>query len=555
MRTCAELGCDCRPEHRPVLPTLVVEEAPKTPGVAVCLPGDCRSAWALSPDSKYVVLRRSCEWCVRTGENVCENVGENVCDRSEQQSHPEAHRELMRTGGTRECWPHTQTPRGHQAGRPALPCADRRYKGRGVGGTGRIFFFARHSHKQAASLVVSQHASHLVQQLSNSPTLQLQQDHQHLRHITTTLSILCSRTNMQSSRVRRARALEERQLLSSTIPHAAQHRQISGPRTTPTPAEAQIRLSRPCGLPAVRAVTQQQRTVGIWVCCSLLLLCVHLSSCSSPPPRPPAPSPSSSSPTAAAAMGSYVSTVAPAATAAAPPVQPTLIVVGSGLAGLTTALRFLQVRHSSHNEQFHFGHFHFGSGYLACGGSGGSVILLGYRAHCAIRLPRSRTPQSSTRSSYSRPTALLADALARRCSTSCQRRRRPYRTAAPGSSSRTTRSSVSRTRYGTAARAAVRCALPVCCFQGGRIALARIRTHSHAVSTHRTQVDWMPFMPTLVPNFSEGALHISFFMHPFLLLKVCDVTRRDAARCDTLHPSSIGDEGSRATNGCFFACR
>lgn len=59
-------------------------------------------------------------------------------------------------------------------------------------------------------------------------------------------------------------------------------------------------------------------------------------------------------------MGSYVSTVAPAATAAAPPVQPTLIVVGSGLAGLTTALRFLQVRHSSHNEQFHFGHFHFG---------------------------------------------------------------------------------------------------------------------------------------------------------------------------------------------------
>ena len=170
---------------------------------------------------------------------------------------------------------------------------------------------------------------------------------------------------MQSSRVRRARALEERQLLSSTIPHAAQHRQISGPRTTPTPAEAQIRLTRPCGLPAVRAVTQQQRTVGIWVCCSLLLLCVHLSSCSSPPPvpRPPAPSPSSSSsPTAttAAAMGSYVSTVAPAATAAAPPVQPTLIVVGSGLAGLTTALRFLQVRHSSHNEQFHFGHFHFG---------------------------------------------------------------------------------------------------------------------------------------------------------------------------------------------------
>lgn len=59
-------------------------------------------------------------------------------------------------------------------------------------------------------------------------------------------------------------------------------------------------------------------------------------------------------------------------------------------------------------------------------------------------------------------------------------------------------------------------------------------------------------MPTLVPNFSEGALHISFFMHPFLLLKVCDVTRRDAARCDTLHPSSIGDEGSRATNGCFL---
>ena len=282
---------------------------------------------------------------------------------------------------------------------------------------------------------------------------------------------------MQSSRVRRARALEERQLLSSTIPHAAQHRQISGPRTTPTPAEAQIRLSRPCGLPAVRAVTQQQRTVGIWVCCSLLLLCVHLSSCSSPPPRPPAPSPSSSSPTAAAAMGSYVSTVAPAATAAAPPVQPTLIVVGSGLAGLTTALRFLQVRHSSHNEQFHFGHFHFGSGYLACGGSGGSVILLGYCAHCAIRLPRSRTPQSSTRSSYSRPTALLADALARRCSTSCQRRRRPYRTAAPGSSSRTTRSSVSRTRYGCARRSAL-CTTSVLLSGGSH----RAGAHTHALT-------------------------------------------------------------------------
>ena len=74
-------------------------------------------------------------------------------------------------------------------------------------------------------------------------------------------------------------------------------------------------------------------------CASPLLVFLFLLLC-------PLITPTSSAPAAISplrrTMGSYVSTVAPASTAS--PVQPTLIVIGSGLAGLTSALRFLQVR-------------------------------------------------------------------------------------------------------------------------------------------------------------------------------------------------------------------
>lgn len=67
----------------------------------MCLPGDCRSAWALSSDSKYVVLRRSCEWCARTWVRTCATAASSsrtqrrtvsLCERGEPANVGHTHR-------------------------------------------------------------------------------------------------------------------------------------------------------------------------------------------------------------------------------------------------------------------------------------------------------------------------------------------------------------------------------------------------------------------------------------------------------------------------------